>query len=479
MEATEQAKDALPQLLGDFHPVDVWQTHMNQVFYGLRGHALRDYYQTFATADYRLAYALAHHYVEEVNARTRRGGGAVVGGTADKAPTLTVMEWGCGNGNLAACFLDRVQSLDTQGHIYSRLHYVLVDSDESILEEAKKNADLIKHFEKLAFVKSDIENLEMYSDGSVDRIVCNELWNELPTKLILRTSSELQEEHLRPNLKETRLEDYPDWSTFVNAFDQRDCDTLKGLPTFLEDIMWEREYHKVEGKDVPFRKVVTDFLRQIDDDVLVPINVGPANTLKEAKRLLASDAIGLSAFDAGTYEGQVLNDPEKPCYGMHGGQFSFMVNFSFLAHVADHLGGKAVLESQKEFVGRSVGSPVISLMDVLASFPELPQGPPWDMDKLILKTIQAINKTYQSPYQRQMAFPISEEVPMETRTELQALVNGLSVQGLPDTIAYVSEEEVFAVISDLEALGYTEQGLREMFRMPAQPVDDYHFYFLP
>ena len=78
-----------------------------------------------------------------------------------------------------------------------------------------------------------------------------------------------------------------------------------------------------------------------------------------------------------------------------------------------------------------------------------------------------------------MAFPISEEVPLDTRTELQALVNDLSDRGVTDTIAYVSEEEVFAVISDLEALGYTQQGLREMFRMPAQPVDYYHFYFRP
>ena len=479
MEATEQAKDILPQILGDFRPVDVWQSHMNQVFYGLRGHALREYYQTFATADYRLAYALAHHYVEEVTARTRRLSGDQTGGTADGASTLTVMEWGCGNGNLAACFLDRVQSLDTQGHIYPRLHYVLVDSDASILDEAKKNSHLLKHSEKLAFVKSELENLEAYSDGSVDRIFCNELWNELPTKLILRKSSELEEEHLRPNLKETRVNDYPDWTEFVNAFDRRDCDTLKGLPTFLEDIMWEREYRKVEGKDLPFRKVVTDFLRQIDEEVLVPINTGPANTLKEAKRLLAADAIGFSAFDAGTFEGHVLNDPEKPCYGMHGGQFSFMVNFSFLAHIADQLGGKAVLESQKEFVGRGVGSNVISLMDVLASFPEPPQGPPWKMDKLILQTIQTLNNTYQSPYQRKMEFPISEEVPSETRTELQALVQGLKPEGVPDTIAYIREEEVFEVISDLEALGYTQPGLREMFRVPAQPVDYFHFYFRP
>ncbi len=29
--------DALPQLVGDFQPVDMWQAHINRLFYGLRG----------------------------------------------------------------------------------------------------------------------------------------------------------------------------------------------------------------------------------------------------------------------------------------------------------------------------------------------------------------------------------------------------------------------------------------------------------
>ena len=56
---TAATDDALPQLLGDFSPIDVWQTQMNRVFYGLCGTQLRDLYQTFAAADYRLGFALA------------------------------------------------------------------------------------------------------------------------------------------------------------------------------------------------------------------------------------------------------------------------------------------------------------------------------------------------------------------------------------------------------------------------------------
>lgn len=31
--------DALPQLMGEFKPVDEWQAHISQVFYGLRAPA--------------------------------------------------------------------------------------------------------------------------------------------------------------------------------------------------------------------------------------------------------------------------------------------------------------------------------------------------------------------------------------------------------------------------------------------------------
>ena len=54
---TSQDPDALPQLIGDFFPVDRWQAHINEIFYGLYGARLRDFYQTFASADYRLGYA--------------------------------------------------------------------------------------------------------------------------------------------------------------------------------------------------------------------------------------------------------------------------------------------------------------------------------------------------------------------------------------------------------------------------------------
>jgi len=449
---TATSEDSLPQLLGDFLPIDVWQIRMNHVFYGLRGGQLRDLYQTFAAADYRLGFALAADYMDRVQQREKTNPSA-------SSTLLTIMEWGCGNGNLAACFLDRVRALDSAGTVYSRIEYVLIDSSDVVLDSAKANADLAKHQGRIKFEQAQVPELQGFADGSVDRIICNEFWNESSTKLLLRKAGDIMEEHVRPNLKETRLQDFPDWTAFIEAFEHNDVPTLKGLPSFLEDIVWERTYNKIEAKDVPFRRLITDFLKFIDEEVLVPYNMGAASSLKEATRLLAPDAIGLSAFDAGTADLSVLNDPDKPCYNLLGGQFSFMVNFALLEEVAKHLGSREVhIEPQKEFVGRNLGTNVMSLMDVLASHPRLPEGDPWEVDRFILKTIGAINSAYQSPYHRTIEFPVPPNIPNDQREELERLQGSLKSTGVPDTIAYLTEEEVLGVAPRNTSYGIASTG---------------------
>lgn len=465
--------DALPQIMGDFAPIDVWQHHMNAVFYGLRGDSLRDLYQTFATADYRLGYALASDYLERVKQRQTSS-------PVGKDSILTIMEWGCGNGNLAASFLDRVKELDRDGEWYSRIEYVLIDAFESVLEGAKNNSDLKKHDARTKFVQAQVDGLGDFRDGSVDRIFCNELWSELATKLVLRKEGDVMEEHLRPNLKETRLVDFPDWPGFTKAFGEIDVPQLKMCKSFLEDIVWEREYHKIEAKEMPFRRTMTDVLKQIDEEVLMPVNMGSATSIKEALRLLSPNAIGFSSFDAGTMDQHFLNDPEKPCYGMHGGQFSFMVNFPLLQEVTKQLGAQEVtIEPQREFVGRALGANVVSLMDVLSSHQQLPEGGQWEIDRFIMQTIHAVNEHYDSPYERRIEFPISPDAPSEKRDELWQLITRQKSHGVPDTVAYLTEEEVERATGSLEILGYDRGGLRAALMAPPQPVDYYHFFFTP
>jgi hypothetical protein len=471
-----QDADALPQLIGDYKPVDQWQVHTNTLFYRFRGDQIRSFYQTFASADYRLAHALASDYYERVIARDRaRGKGREPGSS------LVIHEWGPGNGNLAACFLSHLKVLDKDGVVYPRVRYVLVDWEQAVLDAALAHPELASHRDLVETRRGTVDRLEGVADGSVDRIICNELWNDLPTKLMSRQTNDIEEEFLRPNLNEVLHAKISDWAAFVRAFDAMDVEALKGFPPFLDGLVWEREYRTVEWKDVPYRKTITDFMKRIDEQVLVPVNLGAYATIKEAKRLLAPEAVGLSSFDAGTADMNVLNDPEKPCYGHFGGQHSFMINFALAEAVAKQLDvGTMTIESQREFVGRSLGTNVLTLMDLIATHPSAgTKMAPWEQDRLMLKTLRALNEAYRSPYARHLDFPIPLDMPPEEREVLQTLVHGLKPTGIPDTVAYLTEEELTSASKDLEDIGYDPHSFMIALTAPPSPVDYFHAFVRP
>jgi Putative S-adenosyl-L-methionine-dependent methyltransferase len=473
-----QDADALPQLIGDWKAVDQWQAHINQLFYRFRGDQIRKFYQTFASADYRLAHALAADYVEQVSKREKVSRDQ---GFALNDRPLTVVELGPGNGNLAACFLTHLNSLDRDGRIYPRVRYLLVDWEQTVLDAAVKHPGLISHQDRIQTIRSTVDHLAHVPDGSVDRMFCNELWNDLPTKLLSRQGGDIEEEYLRPNLSEVLHAKIEDWPGFIRAFEAKDADELKQFPSFFDDLVWEREYRPVEWKDVPYRKTITEFLRRIDDQVVVPVNIGAYLTIREAKRLLAPDAVGFSSFDAGTADHQVLNDPDKPCSGQFGGQQSFMVNFALADAVAKQVGTVTVsMESQREFIGRNLNTNVLTLMDLLATHPSAGHKmDPWEQDRLILNTIAALNKTYESPYANRMEFPLRSEMPVHERQALDSLIQELKPSGVPDTVAYLTEEELMLAAADLEDVGYDAQAFQIALSAPPAPVDYFHLSIRP
>ncbi|HKY71052.1 MAG TPA: SAM-dependent methyltransferase [Nitrospira sp.] len=464
-----QDADALPQLIGDWKTVDQWQAHINELFYRFRGDQIRNFYQTYASADYRLAHALASDYYDRVRKRDSIASG------------LTIVELGPGNGNLAACFLNHLSMLDRERRIYPHVRYLLVDWEQAVLEAAVKHPGLAAHQERIQTVRSTVDHLAELPDGSVDRIFCNELWNELATKLLSRQGSDVEEEYLRPNLSESLHPKIDDWAGFIRAFDTKDAEQLKQFPPFFEDLVWEREYRPVEWKDVPYRKTITEFLRRIDEQVVVPVNIGAYLTIREAKRLLAPNAVGFSSFDAGTADLKVLNDPDKPCSGQFGGQQSFMVNFALADAVAQQGGSVGVsIESQREFIGRSLNTNVLTVMDLLSTHPSAGRKmESWEQDRLILETIAALNKTYESPYVTRLEFPVRPEMPADERERILALVQDLKPSGVPDTVAYLTEEELLRATRDLEEIGYESQAFQVALSAPPAPVDYFHLSIRP
>jgi len=473
-----QDADALPQLIGDWKAVDQWQAHINQLFYRFRGDQIRKYYQTFASADYRLAHALAADYCEQASKRDKASKDHH---SASSDSPLTIVELGPGNGNLAGCFLSHLKTLDRDGRIYPRVRYLLVDWEQSVLDAAVTHPALEPHAERIRTVRSTVDHLADLADGSVDRILCNELWNDLPTKLMSRQGGDIEEEFLRPNLSEVLHAKIDDWGGFIRAFEAKDAEQLKRFPPFLDDLVWEREYRPVDWKDIPYRKTITEFLRRIDEQVVVPVNVGAYMTIKEAKRLLAPNAVGFSSFDAGTVDQNVLNDPDKPCSGQFGGQQSFMVNFALAEAVAKQVGSvTASMESQREFIGRCLNTNVLTLMDLLAMHPSAGRKmKPWEQERLIILTIASLNKTYDSPYGTGIEFPLSAEMPAHEREALSASVQNLRLSGVPDTIAYLTEEELMRAAGDLEEVGYDPQAFHIALSAPPAAVDYFHLSIRP
>jgi hypothetical protein len=90
-----------------------------------------------------------------------------------------------------------------------------------------------------------------------------------------------------------------------------------------------------------------------------------------------------------------------------------------------------------------------------------------------------LNKTYESPYHRTIEFPLSTDIPADGRETLQRLLASLNQNGIPDTIAYLTEEELTTALQDLEAIGYDRDIIESALQAPAQNVDYYHHFLKP
>jgi len=50
---------------------------------------------------------------------------------------------------------------------------------------------------------------------------------------------------------------------------------------------------------------------------------------------------------------------------------------------------------------------------------------------------------------------------------------------VPDTIAYLTEAEIWKAMPELQKLGYDSDGIKGMLQLPLQPVDYTHMFFAP
>ncbi|MFQ5671998.1 MAG: hypothetical protein ACE5G9_02810 [Nitrospinales bacterium] len=446
-----------PLPLGEFLPADRWQTHVNCLFYGMLGSGIHRHFQTYVSRDHRLAYCLADEFLEQCPAGDS---------------TCFIQEWGVGNGNLAACFLDRLKAGDPEGRVYPRVHYLLCDYSRAILTAACSR--LQAHAGRFSAVLMDAEGPACFKPRSIHKILSNEIWDDLAAKVLWKDDGLLYEEYLCPTLPPRP--DGMDFESFKHFFAEKNPDGLADAP--LDQIVWERVWQRVDTSDWPFSRLVEAHSEKLAERVAVPVNLGALACLQRAWELLAPDGLGYSGLDYGMLSFDDLNQQGRPWFNIYGGQYTAMVNFPLLAEVGRKIGFRPVsLEHQHRYVSRRLGEKVAGAVELVQSHPRIERMAPWDRDILMLGTLHALNGVYQSPYDHKMEYPPSPGTPKKQRKTIRRLAETLSRRGVPDTVAYVTEGEVFAVVKSLLKLGYRENDLRRAFDLFRGPVSFVHAGF--
>ncbi|MEK6577343.1 MAG: hypothetical protein AABZ05_07060, partial [Nitrospirota bacterium] len=424
-----------------------WQAHINKIFYGLKGPAIHGHFQTFVSQDHRLAHALAEDYYQH----------AII---SEKRPEINyVHELGIGNGNLASCFLSHLMEIDRGSMVYPKTCYIPCDYSWEIIKGVKQRTELQRHSGRVSLVQLSAYNLGCFKEQSISKLISNELWDDLSTKVFVKMKADVVEEHLQPRIDRDHLQGIDDLDRFVKDFNASDLERLKDYPPFINNIVWEREYRPVDWTGISCGRIIRTMFKNIDEMIDIPVNVGAIKTIESAYSLLQEGG-SYSAFDYGLMNFETLNNPDTECYNIYGGQYTFLVNLPLMERVARFIGFKGVfLERQRHFIQRCLGERMISLVELVETHADFNTIQSWERDLLFLKTMHMLNKKYNSPYKRSIEIIPQEEAPEEARDAIRKLAASLKPDGVPDTVAYISEGEVFSLLNEFVELGYREDRL--------------------
>jgi len=274
--------------------------------------------------------------------------------------TLRILELGCGNGNNAYRFLERLKQLDKKKgtDLLKRTHYVLSDFSENMLKDAIANRGLSQYAENLAFAAVDAES-QFPNEGDFLLIRANELFDDLPTQLIVREGGAFKEIWLELHLNSseeilTRDGEPIPRSEFAwlarNRF-QKLISTVVG--SFVKRLELVVKYKPVKLDTTAFMILHSAFGR-IPEGEIIPIPFGAASCIAAARSTLVSGGI-FNSFDYGFNSLKGLHALQPGIFRMPGALTTF-VNFSFLKSLAPLFGyAKAIVEPQRKFTGGREG----------------------------------------------------------------------------------------------------------------------------
>ena len=389
--------------LGDILPADLWQTHVNNIFYGIQGPGIHKHFQTYVSRDHRLAHALADDFLE--NAHDLKG------------DSIVVHEWGVGNGNLAACFLSRLKKKDAEGRVYPRLKYLLCDYSLEILKGARAHPRLQEHSERFDAIQIKAGQSDEFEADSVDKIISNEIWDDLATKVILKHQGIYYEEHLQPFIDPAYIN--IEFDAFRQSFRDKNLQLLSEHPPFLPFIYWERSFPRTEISKWPHHEVLKSHLELAVDEIPIPVNTGAFLALERAKAVLKNDGLGYTGMDYGMFSMAEVNKEGRSYFNLYGGQYTNMVNFPLLVEVGKKLGFvKTEIEQQHQRVSKRMNAPVISVLEIVQEHPQAIEMEPWDRDVLMLETLHALSAGYNNPYPEKLEYPPMPDSPKKQKKRL-------------------------------------------------------------
>lgn len=321
------------------------QRVFNRLYYQRGG----KYAEDFTTATSRgpkLAYAEAEDFYKYLCSLKKKG---------ELPGMIRILDFGCGNGNGSAFFLDKLKELDEKGRtgFFGTVECVLADFSAQMLEDAKANKHLSTHSDVLRFAHTNAEAMSVPGNDYL-LVRSNELLDDLPTQMLIYDRGHFYEIWLALHLSErvplrllggTRVARNDFIKMAANM--ERELSSVDG--SFVKHLELEAERRKAVPDLSSILLLMEEFV-QIPDGLTIPVPLAGASTLMQLRPLLHRHG-RIDAFDYGFSSLSELKVLQPAIYRTPGALTAF-VNFPYLRRIAKMAGFRSVkVEPQSKFMG--------------------------------------------------------------------------------------------------------------------------------
>ena len=326
-------------------PFPAAQRVFNMLYYQ-RGGKYADDFTTANSRGPRLAYAEANDFYKHLCALKKKG---------ELPGMVKILDFGCGNGNGTAFFLDRLKHLDEKGKtgFFRTVECVLADFSPQMLEDARRNKHLAGYSEMLAFAHSDAEAVSVPGSDYL-LIRSNELLDDLPTQMLTLDSGRFYETWLSLHLSEriairSKSGGKVARRDFIKMAEglRKELSSVEG--SFVKHI--ELEVSKKSAvPDLTSVLILSEEFSKMPPDLTVPVPLGAASAIMQLRALLHRHG-RVDAFDYGFNSLSELKSVQPGIFRTPGALTAF-VNFPYLRRIAKFSGySSAKVEPQSKFMG--------------------------------------------------------------------------------------------------------------------------------